>query len=93
MTEQIMGAVLAKPAAGKGTLGAVPRDTDTARGLPPNTWLNCNSTLEYAHVQGSDQGMRGVYLDYCPDGLAMNTEDASTLACWHLPCVVELAGS
>jgi hypothetical protein len=93
MTEQIIGAVPAKPAAGNGTPGAVPRDTNTARGLPPNTWLYRNSTIEYVRAHGSDQRMRGAYLDHFPDGLAMNTEDAGTVACWHDPCVVELAGS
>jgi hypothetical protein len=37
--------------------------------------------------------MRGVFLDHCPDGLAMNTDDAKTLAFWYRPCVVELAGA
>jgi hypothetical protein len=93
MTEQIIGAVPAKPAAGNGTPGAVPRDTNTARGLPPNTWLNRNSTIEYVRAHGSDQRMRGVYLDHFPDGLAMNAEGARTLARRYRLCVVELAGS
>jgi hypothetical protein len=48
MTEQIIGAELVKPAAENGTPGAVLRDTNAARGLPPSTRLNRNSKIEYA---------------------------------------------
>jgi len=93
MTEQIIGAVLAGPAAGNGMPDAAHRDTNTARVLQPNTWLNGNPTIEYDRAYSFDQGMRGVFLDNWPQGLAMNIEDASTLTSWHHPCVVKFAGS
>jgi hypothetical protein len=93
MTEQSIGAELAKPAAGKGTPGAVPRDTNTARVLPPNTRLNCNSTVKYARAHGSDQETRGVYLDHRPVGEVTNAEGARTLARRYRLCVVELVGA
>ena len=93
MMLQILGAELVNPAAGNGTPGAVPRDTNPAREAPPSTWLNRNSKIEYADAHGSDQETRDVYLDHCPDGLVTKTEGAWTPSGRERLCVVELAGA
>jgi hypothetical protein len=90
-TEQVIGAVLVSPAAGNGTLGAITLDRKAARGLPPRACPNRSPKIEYADGHGSDQEMRGVYLDHRPVSDVTNTEGARTLACRYRLCVVELA--
>jgi hypothetical protein len=93
MTEQIIGVELVNPAAANGRPGAVTRGTNPARGLPPSTWLNRSSRIEYVDAHGSDEETSDVHLDHCPNGLVMNIEDAKTLVCWYRLSVVELAGA
>jgi hypothetical protein len=89
--ERTIGAESANPAVENGTSGAVTLDRNAARGLPPSACPNRSPKTEYADAHGSDQGMRGVYLDHRPVGDVTNTEGAWTPSGWERPCVVELA--
>jgi hypothetical protein len=91
ITEQIIGAESTRLAAGNGTPDAATPDRNAARGLLPSACPNPRPKIEYADAHGSDQGMRGVYLEHCPVGEVMNNEGACTLNSWEHLCVVELA--
>jgi hypothetical protein len=92
MTEQIIGAESANPAAGNGTLGTSHRDTSAASGLPPSVCPNRSPKIGYVDRHGSGQEAGSVHIDHCPVGV-MNVEGAWILACWCHSCAVELAGA
>jgi len=93
MTEQIVGAESANPAAGNGTPGAVSLDTNAARRLPPSTLLDRSSKIEFVDAHGSGQEAGSAHiLDRCPVDV-MNVEGAWILISWKRLCVVELVGA
>ncbi len=61
-----------------------------ARGLLPSTWIGRTLRIEYVDAHGCGQATSGLYLDWTPLGVIVNSSGARTLISWERLTTLEL---